>query len=143
MQGLEITSLRRVFPYTPRHEERTRAAGLHKWYVVTFDEQADLEAAALKLAAVAEVRNIEFNTKLYVTSVGPRRPLTAADMAATRAAATGRFNDPQLSRQWHYNNNGDKTVASTSRAGADINAQDAWAITAVTPASWSLSWIRA
>ena len=70
LQGLEITSLRRVFPYTPRHEERTRAAGLHKWYVVTFDEQADLEAAALKLAAVAEVRNVEFNTKLYVTSVG-------------------------------------------------------------------------
>ena len=56
LQGLEITSLRRVFPYTPRHEERTRAAGLHKWYVMTFDEQADLEAAALKLAAVAEVR---------------------------------------------------------------------------------------
>ena len=81
LQGLEITSLRRVFPYTPRHEERTRAAGLHKWYVMTFDEQADLEAAALKLAAVAEVRNVEFNTKLYVTSVGPRRPLTAADMA--------------------------------------------------------------
>ena len=133
LQGLEITSLRRVFPYTPRHEERTRAAGLHKWYVVTFDEQADLEAAALKLAAVAEVRNVEFNTKLYVTSVGPRRPLTAADMAATRAAAAGRFNDPQLSRQWHYNNNGDKTVASTSRAGADINAQDAWAITAGNP----------
>ena len=133
LQGLEITSLRRVFPYTPRHEERTRAAGLHKWYVMTFDEQADLEAAALKLAAVAEVRNVEFNTKLYVTSVGPRRPLTAADMAATRAAAAGRFNDPQLSRQWHYNNNGDKTVASTSRAGADINAQDAWAITAGNP----------
>ena len=110
LQGLEITSLRRVFPYTPRHEERTRAAGLHKWYVMTFDEQADLEAAALKLAAVAEVRNVEFNTKLYVTSVGP-----------------------QLSRQWHYNNNGDKTVASTSRAGADINAQDAWAITAGNP----------
>ena len=100
---------------------------------MTFDEQADLEAAALKLAAVAEVRNVEFNTKLYVTSVGPRRPLTAADMAATRAAAAGRFNDPQLSRQWHYNNNGDKTVASTSRAGADINAQDAWAITAGNP----------
>ncbi|WP_277088420.1 S8 family serine peptidase, partial [Alistipes sp.] len=57
----------------------------------------------------------------------------AADMAATRAAAAGRFNDPQLSRQWHYNNNGDKTVASTSRAGADINAQDAWAITAGNP----------
>lgn len=143
LQGLEITSLRRVFPYTPRHEERTRAAGLHKWYVMTFDEQADLEAAALKLAAVAEVRNVEFNTKLYVTSVGPRRPLTAADMAATRAAAAGRFNDPQLSRQWHYNNNGDKTVASTSRAGADINARMPGRSRPVTPAWWLPSWIRA
>ena len=115
LQGLEITSLRRVFPYTPRHEERTRAAGLHKWYVVTFDEQADLEAAALKLAAVAEVRNVEFNTKLYVTSVGPRRPLTTATRPLPRRPAPGPTSTPRM--------------PGRSRP--------------VTPAWWLPSWIRA
>jgi subtilisin family serine protease len=131
MQEIGVTSLRRVFPYNPKHEERTRAAGLHRWYVVTFDKGADLEATALKLAKVGEVQNIEFNTKLDVAWEGPRVPLTAADMAATRAAGStnGGFNDPQLSRQWHYINNGSKTVASTARAGADINVKDAWELT--------------
>lgn len=35
---LGVTSLRRVFPCNPVAEERTRAAGLHKWYIVTFGE---------------------------------------------------------------------------------------------------------
>lgn len=135
LQGLEITSLRRVFPYTPRHEERTRAAGLHKWYVMTFDEQADLEAAALKLAAVAEVRNVEFNTKLYVTSVGPRRPLTAADMAATRAAS--------------FPASGTTTTTATRplprrpAPGPTSTPRMPGRSRPVTPAWWLPSWIRA
>ena len=121
LQGLEITSLRRVFPYTPRHEERTRAAGLHKWYVMTFDEQADLEAAALKLAAVAEVRNVEFNTKLYVTSVAVSytpasgTTTTTATRPLPRRPAPGPTSTPRM--------------PGRSRP--------------VTPAWWLPSWIRA
>lgn len=132
LAGLEITSLRRVFPYTARHEERTRAAGLHKWYVVTFDETTDLEAAALQLAAVGEVENIQFNSSLYVTSVGKGSPLKEDGSAVTRAAANP-FNDPNSARQWHYINTGDRSVAATIRAGADINAGEAWAITGGNP----------
>lgn len=60
---LGVASLRRVFPCNPVAEERTRAAGLHKWYIVTFDEEVDLDAAARRLAAVSEVSFVQFNTK--------------------------------------------------------------------------------
>lgn len=65
---LGVTSLRRVFPCNPVAEERTRAAGLHKWYIVTFGEEVDLDAAARRLAAVSEVSFVQFNTKLQLAS---------------------------------------------------------------------------
>ncbi|MFQ7502644.1 MAG: subtilase family N-terminal domain-containing protein [Alistipes finegoldii] len=36
-------SLERLFTYDARNEEQTRAAGLHKWYILTFGQGADLE----------------------------------------------------------------------------------------------------
>ncbi|MCZ2416467.1 MAG: hypothetical protein LC132_02790, partial [Burkholderiales bacterium] len=33
--GLEVRSVRRVFPYAGKFEARTREAGLHLWYTVT------------------------------------------------------------------------------------------------------------
>ena len=56
---LGVASLRRVFPCNPVAEERTRAAGLHKWYIVTFDEEVDLDAAARRLAAGSEVSFVQ------------------------------------------------------------------------------------
>ena len=36
----------RVFPVDSKNEARTRAAGLHLWYLVKFDENVDLHEAA-------------------------------------------------------------------------------------------------
>ena len=116
---LGVTSLRRVFPCNPAAEERTRAAGLHKWYIVTFGEEVDLDAAARRLAAVSEVSFVQFNTKLQLASDNRACPYRDGS-AATRAAAGG-FNDPGYKDQWHYSNNGDRIFAETTRAGADIN----------------------
>lgn len=131
LTALNISSLRRVFPYFPKTEERARAAGLHKWYVVTFDADADLDAAASRLAEVAEVERIQFNTRLVKTSDCKVTPLHVAAMPSTRAAY--QFNDPALTRQWHYINTGDKSNAPFARAGGDINVQDAWKITGGNP----------
>lgn len=127
---LNVVSLRRVFPYTPKHEERTRAAGLHKWYVISFDREADLSASALKLAAVAEVENIQFNTQLKLSPSSHAGPLKEA--AETRAKGIP-FNDPQSGRQWHYVNLADRTICATARTGADINVRDAWSLTGGDP----------
>ena len=128
---LGVTSLRRVFPCNPVAEERTRAAGLHKWYIVTFGEEVDLDAAARRLAAVSEVSFVQFNTKLQLASDNRACPYRGGSVA-TRAAAGG-FNDPGYKDQWHYSNNGDRIFAETTRAGADINVEEAWKLAAGDP----------
>jgi len=128
---LGVASLRRVFPCNPVAEERTRAAGLHKWYIVTFDEEVDLDAAARRLAAVSEVSFVQFNTKLQLASDNRACPYRGGS-AATRAAAGG-FNDPGYKDQWHYSNNGDRVFAETTAAGADINVPEAWKLTGGSP----------
>ena len=43
-----------VFPTDPRHEARTREAGLHLWYIVRFDEGENLEVAMQRLSQLGE-----------------------------------------------------------------------------------------
>lgn len=124
--NLEVSSLRRLFPCNPRTEERTRAAGLHKWYVVSFDAGNDLDEAAVRLAEAAEVERIQFNTRMRKTNADfHARPFKAAAGTVTRAV-TLPFNDPYLSRQWHYINPGPTQICPTHRLGADIHADGAW-----------------
>ena len=49
--SIGVKALQRLFPVDERNEERTRAAGLHRWYVVEFDAAAD---ADLVIECVAE-----------------------------------------------------------------------------------------
>ena len=134
LSRLEIVSLERLFTYDARSEEQTRAAGLHKWYILTFGQGADLEKAARELAGVAEVSRIQFDTKLQKASVGNPMPFRIDETGTTRADFSGSgFNDPGLPNQWHYSNNGDRVFAETTRAGADINVEEAWKLAAGDP----------
>ena len=47
--------LERVFPIDPRNEERTREAGLHLWYKVSFDKNIDMSEAVGRLSRLGEV----------------------------------------------------------------------------------------
>ena len=100
-----------------------------------FDTEVDLDLAAQKLSAVAEVANIQFNTKLEKMWDGKATPLRsdAPAMSADTRSIVWPFNDPELKRQWHYINKGDKAVAQTAREGADINVEEAWKLTAGDP----------
>ncbi|MCM1249685.1 MAG: S8 family serine peptidase [Alistipes sp.] len=125
LDGIGVKSLRRLFPIDKRNEERTRAAGLHRWYLVEFDVDADLDRAARNMAAIAEVSNVEFNQRLKHASCGKVVPLTE-DEAAPRTRTAVNFDDPYLDRQWHYINTGDPTIYAEARAGADVNCAEAW-----------------
>ena len=118
-------SFRRVFPLNPRTEERKRAAGLHRWYVVEFDPGLDVERVAERFSSLAMVEMLQFNTKLEKThQTLCAKPLYEA--APTAVSAT--FNDPYLGYQWHYINKGNNSLLVEPKAGADINAGEAWAI---------------
>lgn len=130
---LHVSSFERVFPDAGEHEARTRAAGLHKWYVIYFDEDQDLDEAAERLAAVAEVSQIQFSAERRKMYDGRSYPFTGGTHGQTRALITSDFNDPNLFWQWHYINNADQAIATTARVGADINVAPAWKITGGNP----------
>lgn len=123
--SIGVKALQRLFPVDERNEERTRAAGLHRWYVVEFDAAADLDKAALDMARIAEVSKVEFNQQLMHVHEGRVIPLAETGAAPQTRAAVG-FNDPHLGRQWHYINTGDKSIYSKIKAGADVNCDEAW-----------------
>lgn len=124
-----VKSVRRLFPSDSRHVERERAAGLHRWYIVEFDESMDLDVAARAMAGVSEVSKVEFNQKTRL--IGPVETGVSSienpveTMPSTKASGVG-FNDPYLNRQWHYVNTGDRSIYSGIKAGADVNCAEAW-----------------
>ena len=98
-------SMRRLFPDGGAFEQRRRAYGLHKWYVLEFDQDIDFADAEFLFAAAEEVETVEFSQVLK------------------RTAVDYPFNDPRLSSQWHYYNPG---TASGTSEGSDINVFPVW-----------------
>lgn len=120
--------LERVFPIN-KQEEKTRLSGLNLWYVVKFDKNVDVRRAVEELSQVGELAKIQYSHELKRQEV--RKPIALSP--ETRQAAHGlqarepaMFNDPGLSKQWHYINTGDQSLVPNSIAGADVNCKEAW-----------------
>lgn len=116
-----IVRMERTFPYAGEFEPRTRAEGLHLWYDVVFDPQSALTKAGEGFASVEGVTKVEYRP--YITFNSDYQ----IEYAAPSSAGTfdsGFFDDPGLSRQWHYYNDG--TCSDTAIAGADINVLPVW-----------------
>lgn len=124
---LKVSSMKRMFPYSAKYEERMKKHGLHLWYEVRYDENISPAEAAQAFRSVADVEKVDIVRPMVLMdgsrSVG--QDFTSAAAPATRAT-TAPFNDPQLREQWHYNNDG-SIVGSI--AGSDANLFKAWEIT--------------
>ena len=135
LEQLGATRMERVF-VANRFEERLRNEGMHRWYVVYFDEDADLNKAAEMFAAVAEVDLVEYNSRMYnITEPATVESPVAVQQNSqlTSLKPYPAFNDPDLGRQWHYINTGHTAVYSGAKVGADVNLDEAWDITAGDP----------
>lgn len=95
LADLHIASLERVFPDAGDHEARTREAGLHKWYVFSFDDDQDLDEAARRLASVAEISTIQFSAKRQRNFDGQAYPFRESAHGQTRSLIRSDFNDPK------------------------------------------------
>lgn len=93
----------RLYPDAGEWEPRHRKAGLHRWYVVTFDPELPQTRAVRDISAVSGVD--------FAEPVRQRK-------------STAVFNDPYLYRQWHYYNDG--TYGTKHKAGCDINVIPVW-----------------
>lgn len=122
-----VYEFERVFPVDPRHEDRTREAGLHLWYIVRFDAANDIEEVGRKLSALGQVSGVEPNHTIK-RAYNPEKRAIPFDIAAlpqTKAPDNGGFDDPMLPYQWNMINTGDLWERGFL-AGADAGVAQAW-----------------
>ena len=101
-EELGIRSMERVFPHAGEFEDRTREAGLHRWYKIKYSETTPVTKASADFAALPGIEKVE---------------------VVRRIVNTAYFNDPRFESQWHYVNTGGK---EGMKAGADINVLPVW-----------------
>lgn len=98
-----IVSYERIFPDTGKFDERKRREGLHRWYRVTYDEYNSLTKSSNDLGDLSGVEIFSPERKIALNAI---------------------FDDPKLSKQWHYFNDG--SISSDFSIGADINVLPVW-----------------
>jgi len=96
-ENLRVSAMDRLFPDAGQWEPRTRAAGLHRWYVVEYDKKISSTQACLTLKEVPGIEKVEPSRII--------RPQV-------------NINDPYWSQMWGVNN--------TSYPGYDVNCKAVW-----------------
>ncbi len=114
-----VVSMRRLFPDAGKFEARTREEGLHKWYVLSYEEAHPMTKASEGLL-IEGIEIIEYCPKIAI--IGNSEAVEVVN-AITKASSSGVFDDPMLDQQWHYYNNG---KVSSSVSGCDINVIPVW-----------------
>ncbi|MBR8535617.1 S8 family serine peptidase [Carboxylicivirga sediminis] len=117
-------NMQRIFPFSPRFEAKHQKYGLHLWYEVSIANEASTQSAIQAYSALASVEVCEPIRE--VSLIHPMNSKTIDKSQQLKAAASMPFNDPYLPMQWHYNNTGQ----TNGIAGADMNAFEAWKVTA-------------
>ena len=133
-EGAEHTGFEKAISHKPKNEELARELGLHRWFIVTFDENIPVRSFAEAVAVRPEICAVQFNSLPKPASDCksiPFRPQARLNSAAGSRSIS--FNDPMNPYQWNLNNTGDKNVAATAREGADVGVIDAWNLTAGSP----------
>ncbi|MCG8579693.1 MAG: S8 family serine peptidase [Bacteroidales bacterium] len=134
---LGIKRIYRVFPFSLKHEVKHREYGLHLWMEIEFDPYMSPEYVAEQYSALAEVDlakpvfkkvRLDGGKKANPYQVGSLKSIaepTHVQRAGLKSTTDAvEFNDPLLSQQWHYFNDG--TVGTV---GQDIDLLKAWSIT--------------
>ena len=127
---LNVESISPLFNMNINGDEK-RAYGMHRWYVVEFDKEANLSQVGEKFAAISAVKRVQFNTLIEKPEVSAM-PISPDQMAVTRAGEEP-FDDEMLPLQWHYNNKGQQSLFAGAKEGEDIGAYAAWKYTTGNP----------
>lgn len=117
-------SFSRLFRSTPGKEALEAEFGLDRWYVASLEGDVVLADAVSRMAEMSSVSLVQYNSIARKASDCVVYPFED-DEPDTKATASS-FNDPDLKYQWHYDNQGNASIATSARKGADINVTDVW-----------------
>ncbi len=145
-------SLERLFPECGRFEERTRAEGLDRWYVASFDRKVASSDVVRQLRKCGSIECIEYSLAPTLAddcfvpfSAVPEKlngaspassyaPVSAPSIASASRKAVFPFDESSdaQQRQWHYNNTG-SVFGKSSLSGADADVWAAWNLSKGNP----------
>lgn len=131
-QALGATEIERVFNEGGKFAERRRKFGLHLWYDIRIDETIPVSRATSDFGTLPQIAYAQpiYQMKLLDDNGLPAGVGYVPQQLSQPRPLPAPFNDPNLSLQWHYNNDG-STLNSIE--GADINLYEAWKTTAGDP----------
>ncbi|MBQ3260742.1 MAG: S8 family serine peptidase [Alistipes sp.] len=121
--------IERIFPIDDANEARTRANGLHRWFLVRFDKGLSTAAVAARFSTLGEVQKVDFNRTIKRAYNSKATPLPTEKLQMLTATTRATTADPLLSEQWNLINRGDKFntgKVKKSVAGADVQCEGAW-----------------
>lgn len=129
-QQLGATEVRRIFAEGGKFAARRRKFGLHLWYDIKVGENVPVSRAASSISEIPGVAHVQpiYKRKFIETPIIPAQYVYEPATFAARqslSAAEMPFDDPDLSKQWHYYNDGS---IPGSVAGADINLFEGWRV---------------
>jgi subtilisin family serine protease len=120
-EAYSVTEMKRVFRYSPKFEEKHIRYGLNLWYEITLNPEVSAKDAVKVYANLSGIEHAEpIHERILIH--GSPKPVYLSKESAKKSGEF--FNDPYLSRQWHYNNTGQ----SGGTPGSDINLYKAWEI---------------
>ncbi|NMM48325.1 S8 family serine peptidase [Marinigracilibium pacificum] len=127
-KSVGITKIKRVFPFSPKFEAKHRKYNLHLWYEVEFDSaQSPAEVISYYegLAEIDIIKPVYKKTRID----GDKQPVifraeSKNNISAYNELSQQNFDDPLLTDQWHYENDG-----RFGEDGSDIDLFSAWEIT--------------
>ncbi len=117
----DVSKMKRVYRYAGKHEAKHRAWGLHLWYEVKYESQAELQQIRAAYQNLPQVQIAELSHK--VQRVGKKAKLSSPGEGQGQGSLDG-VDDPQFGDQWHYENTGQ----FGGTPDADISLLDAWKI---------------
>jgi len=110
---------KRVFREAGKFEKRHRAFGLHKWYEITFDSEAEVDQLVKEYSKIKEVDIAEAVPEMQLFDKDPHKKTSKSTKSLT-----GGSNDPRYDEQWHYHNTGQ----TGGTEDADIDLPEAWEV---------------
>lgn len=116
----------KLFRSTPGKEELEARFGLDRWYKAVLNEGSELDRTALELAGLTEISVVQYNCHAEKASDGIVYAYDYTEEVTKAGTGSQTFNDPSLPDQWHYQNHGNASIATTARKGADINVAGVW-----------------
>ena len=119
-------TLEKLFRSTPGKEELEARFGLDRWYFAELSAGTVIESVMTDMASLADVALVQYNHTAKKASDGVVYPYEGPEPQTKANATTYPFNDPSLPDQWHYWNQGNASIATSVKKGADINVVDTW-----------------